>query len=381
MLALLLTLVALLPVQGAPPADAAAVRAAVAQLGSFDFPTRTNAARLVRRAAPAVSVPLLQGAVSGSTDEYVQFRALVLLTSIDSRAAAMTAAQALSARNDRVRAVAYQWFEHHPQPDVLPRLLAALTTEQSEFTRPLLTRALAASGQDPRVRDALVPLVTRGEDIYRGAVIEALGDYDGRFALAPITDVARLDGPLQDDAITAIGRLGEASSRSVLAQLQGHVAREMQPTVSAALCLQGVDCDARLAYLTSTLDFAAATPGYEALLRGAVHGLAVLASTGHDKAVAALLDAGVRSPESARGPIALGVGLVALRNAGAVMKGLGARPDPGPAIDLLRDAFDMLNEDFEEERFALAVRTTMAAAASDADTRRLAERVLTELEY
>ncbi|MEO8482087.1 MAG: HEAT repeat domain-containing protein [Acidobacteriota bacterium] len=380
MVAVLLALLTMVSTQASQGADATAVRTAVVQLGSFDFPTRTNAARVVRRAPAALTVPILQNAVQNSTDEYVQFRALVLLTSIDGQAAATTAAQALSTRNDRVRAVAYQWFEHHPQPDVLPKLLAALSSEQSEFTRPSLTRALAASGADPRVREALTPLVTRGEDIYRGAVIEALGDYEGGYALAPITAVAELDGPLQDDAITALGRIGDASSRALLARLQERVAREMQPTVSAALCLQGIDCDARLAYLTSTLDFAASNPGYEALLRGAVHGLAVLASSGNEKAMAALFDIGVRVKESARGPIALGVGLVALRRAEVVMTVLAARPDAAPALELLRDAFDMLSEDFEEERFAFEVRKMLAAPAGDA-RRRLAERVLTELEY
>lgn len=381
MLAVLFALIALVPAQVSQDSNATAIRSAVAQLGSFDFATRTSAARVVRRAPAAVSVPILQDAVQSSTDEYVQFRALVLLTSVDARAAATTAARVLTDRNDRVRAVAYQWFEHHPQAEVLPKLLAALSTEQSEFTRPSLTRALAASGSDARVRDALTPLVTRGEDIYRGAVIEALGDYDGRYALGPITSVAELDGPLQDDAVTALGRLGDASSRAVLAKLQARVPREMQPTVSAALCLQGIDCDARLTYLGSTLDFAAATPGYEALLRGAVHGLAVLASTGNERALAMLLDAGIRSKEVARGPIALGVGLVALRRADVVMKVLGARTDAAPALELLRDAFDMLSEDFEEERFALEVRAMLAAPTADAALRALGERVLTELEY
>jgi HEAT repeat protein len=380
MLALLCALIALVSVPPAQGTDAD-VRAAVARLGSFDFATRVNAARLVRRAPAATTAPILQDAVQGSSDEYVQFRAFVLLTSIDARTAASTAARALTDRNDRVRAVAYQWFEHHPQPDVLPKLLAALATEQSEFTRPSLTRALAASGTDPRVREALVPLVTRGEDIYRGAVIEALGDYDGRYALAPITAVAELDGPLQDDAITALGRLGDASTLTVLAALQARLPREMQPTVSAALCLQGIDCAARLAYLASTLDFAAATPGYEALLRGAVHGLAVLASTGNEKALATMFDEGIRSREAARGPIALGVGLVALRRADVVMKVLGQRSDPGPALELLRDAFDMLSEDFEEERFAFEIRRMLAAPSADASVRRLGERLLTELEY
>ena len=133
--------------------------------------------------------------------------------------------------------VAYQWFEHHPRPDVVPKLLAALETEQSEFVRPALTRALAAVSTDARVERVLLPLVLRGEDIFRGAVIEALGAYGRRAALADITQVAQLDGPLQDDAITALGRIGDPSSRQTLAALQQSAPRELQPTMSAALCL------------------------------------------------------------------------------------------------------------------------------------------------
>ena len=43
--------------------------------------------------------------------------------------------------------------------------------------RPSLTRALAAQSKDPRARAVLAPLVLRGDDFFRSAVIEALGDY------------------------------------------------------------------------------------------------------------------------------------------------------------------------------------------------------------
>jgi len=171
-----------------------------------------------------------------------------------------------------------------------------------------------------------------------------------------LASIRSLDGPLQDDAITAIGRLGDASTRPLLAKLQGSVPRELQPTVSAALCLQGVDCDARLAYLVETLAFATVNAGYQPLLRGAVHGLSVLAIAGREPALVALFDAGARAPESARAPIALGVGTVALRKPQVVMHVLQQRADVAPALTLLRDAFDMLSEDFEKENFALEIR-------------------------
>ena len=47
--------------------------------------------------------------------------------------------------------------------------------------------------------------VGRGEDFFRGAVIEALGDYKAGYAYDALTAVARLEGPLQDDAALAPG--------------------------------------------------------------------------------------------------------------------------------------------------------------------------------
>ncbi|HWB29936.1 MAG TPA: HEAT repeat domain-containing protein [Vicinamibacterales bacterium] len=385
MLAASLVLVAMLagaaPAQ--QPADAAAIRTAISQLGSFDFATRTNAARVVRRAPAAIAVPALREAVTRTDrDEYVRFKAFVLLSQIDPAVTAQIAQQVLPDRNDRVRTVAYQWFEHHPDPAVVPALVRALATEQSEFVRPALTRALAAAGTGASVRDALAPLVMRGQDLFRGAVIEALGDYGGRYALADITAVAQLDGPLQDDAVTALGRLGDASSRAVLAKLQDSAPRELQPTISAALCLQGVDCDARLAYLKSTLEYASANPSYQPLLRGVVHALAVLAVSGREPALAMLFDAGVTSKDPARAAITLGVGFVALRNADVVLKVMAQRADSQSTVALVGDAFDMLSsEDFEEERFGADVRRALASAPAGAPERRVAEALIKELEY
>src|SRR6185436_8382785 len=99
--------------------------------------------------------------------------------------------------NDRLRTVAYSFFEHNPDPRMVPDLLAAVDKEQAEFVRPALVRALAALGADGRVQPVLVREAGRGEDFFRSVVIEALGDYKARYAFDAIIAIAKLDGPLQ----------------------------------------------------------------------------------------------------------------------------------------------------------------------------------------
>ena len=147
--------------QGASGGEAE-VAAAIAKLGAFDFGERSAASRTLRRASASVAVPALTRAVKSSEDSYVQFRALVLLSSADEVAAADVMRAAMTSKNDRLRAVSYAWYEHHPSPTIVPLLIDALARETSEFVRPSLTRALAAQGER-RASDALLPLVTTGE--------------------------------------------------------------------------------------------------------------------------------------------------------------------------------------------------------------------------
>ncbi len=89
-------------------------------------------------------------------------------------------------------------------------LLAALQTEQAEFVRPALVSALAALGNDPQVQRALVAEAGRGLDFFRIGVIEALGERRAAYAVDTIVAAAKLDGPIQDDAVLALGRIGGA---------------------------------------------------------------------------------------------------------------------------------------------------------------------------
>ena len=98
-------------------------------------------------------------------------------------------------------------------------------------------------------------------------MIEALGDYKAAYALKPITEVAKLDGPLQDDAVLAIGQIGDKRGLETLAALQRTAPRNLQPAIAAAICLLGSNCGSHQGYLVETLKFAIANSGFQELLR------------------------------------------------------------------------------------------------------------------
>jgi HEAT repeat protein len=359
----------------------AQVKSAIDLLGSLDFPVRMNAGRTVRRAESTVAVPALLEAVATHKDSYVRFKALVVLSGFNDPRIGDTMVKVLDDRNDRLRAAAYTWFEHHPEPKMVPRLLAALAKEESEFVRPALTRALAAHGTDPKVQETMTRLVMSGQDLFRAVVIEALGEYRAAYALQPIMDVAKLDGPLQDDAVLAIGRIGDKRGLLVLADLQRNAPRNLQPSIAAAICLLGSNCSSHVGFLTESLRFAIANPGYQELLRAAAGGLSAVAVAGNQEAAATLFERGGPTRDPERAAIALAIGTLALRNTTLTLKALEGQKALDPAIELLREAFDMLEEDMEEERFYVTVRRAYWAAAASSPARKIADILIQKLEF
>jgi len=79
--------------------------------------------------------------------------------------------------------------------------------------------------------------------------------------------------------------------------------------------------------------------------------------------------------------LVVGGGAVALRNTPLALKWLEAAPDPQPALSLIRDAFDMLEEDFEEERFFVTVRRGYWQAADGSPARKVAAALIQTLEF
>ncbi|HUE85580.1 MAG TPA: HEAT repeat domain-containing protein [Vicinamibacterales bacterium] len=367
--------------RGPSPASPQDLRAAIDRLGDLDYDTRTKAARLVRRTPAPQVVPALLQAAQEHADGYVRYKSLVLLTGFDDPRTVDQMIEVLDSPNDRLREVAYRYFERFPNPSLTARFLGTLDKEQGEFVRPALVRALAAIGDDPKMREALLRDVMRGADFFRSTVIEALGDFKRGYAVPRLMEVARLDGPLQDDAALALGKIGDKRALEVLAGLQRTGGRTLQPSLAAAICLLGVNCSSHLGYLQKVLAFADDNPGYQALVRAASFGLDAVAIQGSAEALDILFTAGIPSMDPIRAPLALSVAKVALRNTPLMLKHLSTASDPRGAIDLLAEGFDMLQEDLEEEHFFVTVRKEYWTAAEGSPMRRLAEQLIGKLDF
>ncbi len=368
--------------RGPSPTTPADLQAAIDRLGNLEYEIRSSAARVVRRAPAAQAVPALLKAAAEHTDGYVRFRALVLLAGFGDPRTRGAMDQAAVDPNDRLREVAYSFFEQQPDPARATSLLRALDRELSEFVRPRLIRALAAHGTVPAVADRLRAEAMQGEDFFRSAVIEALGDYKAAYALTQLTTIANLEGPLQDDAALAIGKIGDKRSLPTLVALQKTAPRETQPAIAAGICLLGINCNAHLTYLADTLRFAEKTPGFQELLRATSGCLAAVSvAATREEPLAPLLQVGIQSRDPARAPLALSLATVAIRNSGLMLRYLESSPVRAGAVDLLRDGFDMLEEDFGEEQFFVAARRLYWSAPDGSPGRQLGELLIRTLEF
>jgi HEAT repeat protein len=359
----------------APPA--APLSTHIGNLSAFDYPTRVNAARLIRRAPIEEAVAALTEAVRRHPDQFVRYRALVVLTAFNDRGTPDLMRSLLGDRNDRVREVAYKWLEANPDARLTGMLLGALQTEQAEFVRPALIGALAALGQDPAVQRALLAQVSRGLDFFRSAVIDALGRHRATYAIDAIAEVATLDGPLQDDSVVALGRIGGTKAAAALAAIP-KPAPEVVPTIRAAECLIGEACAAAIKVFQADAARAGAPP---AAVRSSVNALAVLATAGHKDATDALVALG--SQPNLRAQAALAFAAAAVRSPSHVLGWLDATPVArrDAAMELLKEGFEDLEEDLGEETFFAATRATYWKADETSPTRTLAAALIQKLEF
>src|SRR5262249_41941655 len=101
------------------------LKTAIDNLGKVDYAVRTAAARSIRRAPVPTVVPALIDAIANHPDGYVRFRSLVILSGLNDGRTHDVMVQALTNKNDRLRAVGYAYFEHNQDPLLVPRMLGA----------------------------------------------------------------------------------------------------------------------------------------------------------------------------------------------------------------------------------------------------------------
>jgi hypothetical protein len=352
----------------------------IGNLSSLDYSTRTKAAQAIRRLPAAEAVPALVDAVKKHRDEFVRYRAFIVLSSFNDRGTAELVGGLLRDANDRLREVAYKWLEAHPDPGLVPTLLSSLQTEQAEFVRPAVVSALAAVGDDARVQKALLGEIGRGLDFFRGAVIESLGRRRAAYGLDGIAAVAKLQGPLQSAAVIALGRIGGARALAMLTPLAAESpSPPLALTLRAARCMAGEQCDAALEAITAAVGAPSVSA---AVLRAGMGGLTAIATTGNQPAIVALVTLASRGGV-VRDQAAIGLGTVAVMDPDYTIAWLdrASQQTRETAIVLLKDGFDDLEEDFGEEQFFAAARATYWKAADGSDTRSLASLLIQRLEF
>ena len=378
-LALVLALAPALP-GGAQQPSAPDVKASIDRLGNFDYATRTIAARSVRRVPASEAMPALVQAVRNHPDQFVRYRALVLITAFNDRGTPDLMRSLFRDRNDRVREVAYRWFAAYPEPAMSRALLTSLQSEQAEFVRPALVAALAAIGNDPEVQRALVAEAGRGFDFFRIAVIEALGERHAAWAVEPIAEAAKLDGPIQDDAVLALGRIGGAQASAALASLKPGGA-DVVASLHAAQCLLGNDCPGQIKALVDSVSDPRAS---SQAARAAIAALGAIAAKPEPSAITELAGLARSSAPGLRDAAAVEFSTLAVRRPDAVLPWLDALGDEAAresAYALLSDGFSRLEDDFAKEQFFAAARAGYWKASEGSSGRTRIAALIEKLEF
>ena len=127
----------------------------------------------------------------------------------------------------------------------------------------------------------------------------------------------------------------QARARDAGRACSGRRRAQTQPSIAAAICLLGVNCESHESYLIETLKFADKNIGFQELLRGAAAGLGALGVAGHARGRSTRCSTSAfRRSDPTRAPVALalGDGRAAQHAADAVDRSR-QRPDRDAAID------------------------------------------------
>ena len=306
-----------------------------------------------------MAVPPSLGRGRAHADGYVRFRALVLLSGFNDPRTHEVMVPASTIRTTACATVAYAYFEHNPDAAILPAPARRPSQEEDrEFVRPALTRALAAYADDPGARDAEA-LVMQGQDSSAARSSRRSATTRGAYALAPITKVAKLEGPLQDDAVLAIGKIGDKRSWNARLDCSGRL-RGGAAGIAAAICLLGVNCSSHQGLprgLADVRDRKQRVPGIAAAPAAASPRSPWRRRRRRPPRHARRADA----RPGPRGDRA-GAGRGGAPQHAAHPRSCSPRDDAQAGHPLLREAFDMLEEDLDEERFFATVRRAYWAA-------------------
>ena len=356
------------------------VDALIDQLGAFDVDRRISAARAVRRAPGMVALPALVDAAAGHADGFIRARALVLLSGYDDPRVADQMEQAISDPNDRLRAIAYQYFERHPEPRLAAAFVKALEAETSELARPALVRALAAHGSDARVQQVVLRQLERNHEAGRGVLLDALGEHKAAYATGAIRAVAAGDGPDRAHAVLALGRIGDRTAAALAGETRGG-SPDVSLAAAAAGCLLGVDCEPHRRRLVEALTTRERLVGFEPLLDHAAAGLSAMAAHGDAVAGRALVDAGLAGDQATRAAAASALAALAARMPDRAVTMLLGHPDRQRAIALVREGFEMRHEAFEQEQFGARLRAAYFAEPEQSARRDLLQALVNEMEF
>jgi hypothetical protein len=220
--------------------------------------------------------------------------------------------------------------------------------------------------------------IGRGLDFFRSAVIDALGRHRAVYAVDGITATSRLEGPLQDDALLALGRIGGTRATAAINEFTTGTQEAVQMQ-HAARCLIGEMCTEHLSALVVA---ASENDARSSAARGAIDALEALAQNRNESALAAIamLSAG---QGALRERMAVAFATAALRQPDWVVEWISGVPESSreSAIELLKDGFDSLDESFDEEQFFAAVRAGYWRAADASSGRSLAAALIQRLEF
>ncbi len=220
----------------------------------------------------------------------------------------------------------------------------------------------------------------RGLDFFRIGVIEALGERRAAYAVETIAAAAKLDGPIQDDAVLALGRIGGARATETLASISPQ-GPELGASMQAAQCMLGTDCQGSV----KTLVESAADPRASSQpARAAIAALGAIAAKPEPSAITALASLAQSSTPGIRDAAAIALSAVAVRVPDPMLAWLDAIGDEAAresAYTLLRDGFERLEEDFAEEQFFAAARAAYWSASEGSPTRTRIAALIDKLEF